>query len=234
MTKYKYLLMDSDLTLLDFDAEAAVAIEKAYRHMGLDAQKPFSTEMTRLYERCNNRWWAKLENDPPECTKDELFIGRFVDFLSEAGIIGDPVLFNKIYFDYLEQGGQALPGALDAVKNLAKSHEIYIVTNGYKQSAAPRLIHAGFGEYIKKVFVSEDIGFAKPHKGYFDYVMGHIQGFDKASAIVIGDSLVSDMAGASAAGLDSLWFNRLGKENPKAVPFTYEARTYEEMLDILM
>ncbi len=232
MKKYKFILMDSDLTLLDFPAELTVAIEKAYYHLGLDKQRAYSDEMKVLYEICNDRWWAKLEKD--ECTKDELFIGRFVDFLSEAKLDADPVLFNKLYFDYLEQGGQALPGALEAVERLSRDHEVYIVTNGYKQSAVPRLMHAGFGDYIKAVFVSEDIGFIKPQPEYFQYVIEHIPGFDRKAAVVVGDSLTSDIAGANNAGLDSIWFNPSMKKNTANTPCSHEVHSYDEMLNILM
>ena len=48
---------------------------------------------------------------------------------------------------------------------------------------------------------------------------------DKSSALMLGDSLTSDIAGAANAGVDSCWFNPQGKENATAIRPTYEVRS---------
>lgn len=228
---YKFLLMDSDLTLLNFDAELEIAIEKMYERAELSAQLPYSKMVQNTYESCNNRWWENFEQGL--CEKHELFVNRFVDFLDELKLSGSPEELNEIYFDALAENGIPLAGALDAVKKLSESHVIYIVTNGYSKSAWRRLENAGFAPYLKGIFVSEDVGYAKPSREYFDYVEAHIPDFERASAIVIGDSLTSDITGANNAGLDSLWFNWQGHANPRGVKFTFEAATYDEMINIV-
>ena len=59
------------------------------------------------------------------------------------------------------------------------------------------------------LFVSEDMGVAKPSKAYFDICLRQI-GEPKESCIVIGDSLSSDMLGAKNASLRSVWFMPAG------------------------
>ena len=73
----------------------------------------------------------------------------------------------------------------------------------------------------------------KPQKAYFDAVAAAIPQFDPALALVIGDSLSSDMLGAYNAGIDSCWYNPLGTENRSGVPCTYEIRRLRELLSLL-
>ena len=86
-------------------------------------------------------------------------------------------------------------------------------------------------KYIKDVFISEEIGFNKPQKEYFDYVLEHIEEKDKTKILVVGDSLSSDIAGAENSGLDSCWVNRKNQKNVSDATYTISCIT--EIFDIL-
>ncbi len=233
MKRYQFLLLDLDYTLLDFDADMLMAFEKLYLHCGFDKLRPYSPAMLELYESFNNKWWRKFEAG--ECTKPELFRNRFVDFLAETGFSGDPDQMNADYFYFLGAGGVAYPGALELLERLSKSHSVYITTNGNAPTAKTRIANSGIGKYIQGYFVSEAIGYPKPDKRYFDYVAAHIPGFQRESALVIGDSLLSDVQGAVNAGLDSLWYHPPGRswEAETAPPCTYQADCFDEIWEIL-
>ena len=70
-----------------------------------------------------------------------------------------------------------------------------------------RLEKAGINKFFKGYFISEEIGYQKPMKEFFDYISNNIPNFDKEKAIVIGDSLTSDIKGAIDYGIDTCWFN---------------------------
>lgn len=226
MKEYRFLLLDADYTLLDFDAD----MEAAFRSMFARCfpGTAFDGFYHRSYERCNNRWWDRLERG--ECTKPELFHGRFADFLKETSLPGDPTVINAAYFEELARGGTLLSGALELVQQLNLHHELYIVTNGNAPSQKARLERSGLLRYVKDYFVSEDAGAAKPELRYFEYVFSRIPGFQKEQAIVIGDSLSSDIQGACNAGLDSLWYNPGRLKNEGKLPITFEAANFEEVL----
>lgn len=232
MKQYQFLLFDLDRTLLDFDADMLVSFEKLYRQCGYDRLIPYSHHMLELYEKHNERWWRRFEAG--ECSKQELFLGRFADFLNETGFSGEPEQLNRQYFEFLGQGGKAYPGALEMVKLLSEKMELYITTNGNAATANTRIRNSGLLPFIKGYFVSETIGHAKPDPRYFEYVFSHIPGFQKERALVIGDSLATDIQGACRAGVDSLWYHPDGAQNPSAAAhFTYQAQSFEEILDLL-
>ena len=87
------------------------------------------------------------------------------------------------------------------------------MTIGTKIVQKGRLSGSLIMKYIKDVFISVEIGFNKPQKEYFDYVLEHIEEKDKTKILVVGDSLSSDIAGAENSGLDSCWVNRKNQKN---------------------
>ena len=86
--------------------------------------------------------------------------------------------------------------------------------------------------------VSEETGFQKPRKEFYDYVFARIPDFAKSRALMVGDSLSSDMEGARNAGVDACWYNPKGKTAPSDLlaptgPIRYEIRELMELAEIL-
>ena len=66
------------------------------------------------------------------------------------------------------------------------------------------------------VFTSEDAGSYKPRKEIFELALQKT-GLKPDEVIHIGDSISSDVKGASALGINTLWLNRFGKSIPDGV-----------------
>ena len=77
------------------------------------------------------------------------------------------------------------------------------------------------------MFISEAIGYGKPSLEYFNYVFQAVPGLSRENALLIGDSLSSDIQGANNAGLDCCWFNPQGLPRPEGLRIDYEVRTLE-------
>lgn len=228
----RFLLFDADYTLLDFPSDMVRSFDIMYDAC-FAAQRPYSEGVLACYNACNNRAWDRFERG--ECSKQELYISRFVEFLQETGLSGDPETVNEIYFTAMAKTGTAYPGAVELVKELSLTYELYMITNGNVVSALPRIANSGLAPYFKDVFVSEAVGVGKPDKRYFDHVAAHIPGFSPEEAVVIGDSPTSDIQGAVNAGLRSIWYDPPGawtQERP-APPCTWRAESYDEIRGIL-
>lgn len=66
------------------------------------------------------------------------------------------------------------------------------------------------------VFTSEDAKSYKPRKELFEFALNNT-GLAAEEVLHIGDSLSSDIKGASAIGINAIWINRSNKEVPKGV-----------------
>ena len=52
-----------------------------------------------------------------------------------------------------------------------------------------------------------EIGHNKPSSEFFEHCFSNIPGFDKTKAIIVGDSLFSDVLGGINAGIKTCWVN---------------------------
>ena len=66
---------------------------------------------------------------------------------------------------------------------------------------------ANLYRFFETVFVSQEIGHNKPSKDYFDACFATIPGFDREKAMIVGDSLSSDIKGGINAGIKTVWVN---------------------------
>lgn len=116
---------------------------------------------------------------------------------------------------------------------LAPRFRLYLASNGVADTQYSRLESAGISHFFQEIFISGRHGFHKPEKGYFDYCFARIPDFDPAMAMIVGDSLTSDILGGRNAGLRTCWFNRAGRPpRPDIVP-DFEIHRLEELPDIL-
>lgn len=221
--RYPILLFDADNTLFDFDRAEIHAITSSLHQY----QYPCTASIVSRYHEINQGLWR--EHEKGLVTKDELKIRRFERLFAAFNIEGDPEAFHHTYIGYLGEGTFLLPHAEEVCRTLAAENRLYIITNGLKASQTARFSRSELLPFFQQAFISECIGCQKPDKAFFDYVAAHIPDFQPSEALVIGDSLTSDMAGGYRAGLDTCWFNPRHLPNESGIPCTYEIRDLREL-----
>ena len=226
MPKYDILLFDADETLLDFGRAEHEAITETLSHFGLSADD----ETVSVYSRINSGLWRQLERK--EIDKTTLRTRRFEDFCREIRTDSDFRAMARFYENTLSNQAFLIDGADDMCRKLSEKCDIYIITNGIKDIQTGRMSKSGLLPYVKASFISEDVGFEKPDIRYFNAVESAIPEFDRKRAIVIGDSLTSDMKGGINAGIDTCWYNPRGLVTE--LPVTYNVSSFEEIMQIIL
>jgi len=224
--KYTWLLFDADDTLFDFPRAEANALRWTLEQSGLPSDNPADFE---IYARCNQQVWQEFERG--ELTSQELRVKRFRLFFDEVGLAGDPQTVSPLYLRNLALGSDLLPGAEAVIRAVQGRYRLALVTNGLKEVQRPRLARSALRDSFEHVFISEEVGAAKPSSAYFDAVFAGIGHPPRTSVLLIGDSLTSDMRGGLAYGLDTCWYNPTAK--PTDLPVTYQIRQLEELLPLL-
>ena len=210
--KYTTVLFDADNTLLDFDKAENEALKSVMAIYNLTATE----ENCRKYSEINDALWKQFEKG--EIEKSYIKATRFKKFFEFLGVKEsfDPLQVNETYLSFLREGGYTIEGAEELCESLRKKgYTLYIITNGIALTQANRLRKSGLLPYIEEVFVSETIGYQKPKRKYFDYVLKNITEKDTSKVIVIGDSLSSDIKGAIDSELDYIWYNHKKANVPK-------------------
>lgn len=224
---FRTVFLDLDDTILDFSAAEAAAISKTFRQVGLNPTE----ELLAAFRRHNLHQWEAFERG--EISREDVLVGRFTLLFRELGLSLDPAATEDIYRGYLGIGHYFVEGAEDILAYLAPKYDLYLASNGVAATQYSRLESAGIRRYFKEIFISEVTGAHKPDRAYFDYCFRHIPGFDPAAAIIIGDSLTSDIQGGKNAGIATCWFNRAGKAPRQDIVPDYEIHCWEELKSIL-
>lgn len=225
---YQYLLFDADDTLLDFKASEQEALQKLFQSLDIT----LTEQLKEHYHTINHSLWAAFERG--EITKDEILNTRFRRLFEEENIqIKRPGL-EKEYQDLLASSHLLIPGAIELLNSLEDKFELYIVSNGVATTQYNRLKASGLYPYFNQVFISEETGYQKPQKEFFDYVFSRIPGFIPSKALIIGDNLASDIQGGINASIDTCWYNPKQLVKTKDLPITYTISSFDELMQILL
>lgn len=224
---YRYILWDIDGTLLNFLEAEKAAVRQCFKIHGLGT---CTDEMLAEYSGINVRYWQMLERG--EMSKHDILIGRFREFFNNHGLPADKAEpFNDDYQIRLGDTVVYNPNALEVLHAL-KGHAVQCaVTNGTKIAQERKLEKSGLNDVFDHVFISEDVGFEKPDKRFFDIVFEALGFPDPKEVIIIGDSLTSDIKGGINAGISTCYYRSPG--HPAAagsVSADYEISDFNELI----
>lgn len=221
--KYDWLLFDLDNTLMDFDEASIIAFQQTL----LASNIPSQPHYYKLYKKVNHKVWQSYERK--EITAIELRSRRFKLFLKEIGKTGDAKQMNATYLSQIVKHSKVLEGTRELLESLVKNYNLAIITNGLKEVQRPRLALTKIDHYFDAIIVSDEIGYAKPQKEYFDYVFNEIQMPPKVKVLVIGDSLNSDITGGNNYGIDTCWYNPSKQKNTVDIQPTFEINRLSQL-----
>ena len=111
---------------------------------------------------------------------------------------------------------------LPVLEALRQHHHVGLLSNG--NSYPHRL---GLENLFQSAVLSQDHGIEKPDPRIFDIAAALLPGEPR---IMVGDSLVNDVAGAQAAGWAGVWLNREEALTPEGVVPDLVIRTLHDLL----
>lgn len=127
---------------------------------------------------------------------------------------GRAAVLARGYRTAYEGAWQPVPGApalLTALRNAGFA--IAIVTNNIVLEQQLKLRHCGLDSLIDLLITSEEVGAAKPDVRIFEAALSQLD-MGAEHVVMIGDAWQTDIAGAKAAGIRPIWFNRRHQASP--------------------
>ena len=226
---YQWLVFDADNTLLDFNRSTRIAFSETIQAIGLHP----SDAHFEIYHRINLACWTDLEAG--RITADELKLLRFSRLLDHLGLNhADPAEMNARYFEVLIRSTFRVDGALEILEALStRGVPMAVATNGLAEVQRHRLAEARLDHFFREIFVSEEIGYFKPHPGFFRVATSRLRIRPKDRVLMIGDSLHSDIEGARIAGWDTCWFNPDQAPVPQLPGPDFVIQRLDQLLEIL-
>lgn len=223
----RFVFLDLDDTLLDFHKAEGIALSKTLVQLGLDP----TPQVLARYSAINQQHWEGLEAG--RLTRNQVLLGRFQVLFAQLGVDVSPQTAQAYYETFLSQGHYFLPGAQALLRTLAPRYQLYLASNGTTRVQQGRIASAGIAPYFQDIFLSQELGANKPSPAFFAACFARIPHFRRDQAVLVGDSLTSDMKGGLAAGLRTCWFNPHHRPPNPEIPVTLEFHALEELPGLL-
>ena len=223
----EFLFLDMDDTILDFKKAERVALEKTLSHQGITP----TDEVCELYSRINMKYWQMLERK--ELTREQVMTGRFEELFRELNWNADALDAAAHYMEYLGIGHYFLPGAYEALVELSGKYKLYLASNGTAKVQHGRLRSADMRHLFRDIFISEEMGANKPAIEYFQNCFARIPDFDPKKAMIVGDSLTSDILGGKNAGIATCWVNPKHKAPREDIVPDYQIEALHQLAALL-
>jgi len=223
----EFLFLDLDDTILDFHKAERLAIAKTIGDFGVEPTE----QVLARYHVINKMHWEMLERG--ELTREQVLENRFRVLFEEMQVRVDATAVARCYERNLSIGHYFLPGAEEAVDALSKKYRLFLASNGTASVQKGRMTSANLYRFFEKVFVSQEIGHNKPSKAYFDKCFAQIPDFDPARAMIVGDSLTSDIRGGNNAGMLTCWVNPAHAPRNPEIRVDYEIESLAQLEALL-
>ena len=220
--RYTTLLFDLDHTLFDFDTSEAEAFTAALAGAGIEGTDGYHERFVAI----NRALWRRVEAG--ELTPNDVRVVRFEDLFNEVRVEADALRVADDYLIGLGRYGDLYPGARDLLDELSDIASLALVSNGIGQVVRDKVERLDLDRYFDAIVISGEIGIAKPHRGFFDVAFGRLGHPDKATTLMIGDSLASDIQGGVDYGIDTCWHAPDTQAEPTPAP-TYRVGSLAEI-----
>ena len=231
--KYKHLLFDLDRTLWDFETNSMQTLHEMFTQFQLArlCNTDFKT-FVDAYHVINKGLWDAYNNGTLD--KDYLYVARFSLTLEHFGLTETYALGKQLGDFYVFESPKKtalFDGCVELLNYLkSKNYEMHIVTNGFREVQYTKLQTSGIAQFFGKVFLSEEIGVQKPHKGIYEYILKSLQ-TTVNECLMIGDDFKVDIVGAKNMDIDQIFCN-FTNACPDFEP-TFEVKSLLEIKKIL-
>jgi putative hydrolase of the HAD superfamily len=187
--------------------------------------------------------WGRFEGDSAELTalrnwatayRVEVFAKALA---AQGGEGGDPsaeaAKFLSAEFASTRRARQRLlPGARELLAQLSQDYSIALLTNGAPDLQREKIAASGLEPFFRAIAVSGEHGIGKPKPEIFHRLLAEL-GVSAEEAVMVGNSLERDIAGARNAGIRSIWIRVPGSEEQAEVTPDHTITELSEILTLI-
>lgn len=220
-TSVEAISFDLDDTLVQYKRSPGEVLQATFDRLGLEplfSVEQYYNRYDEFAERCDSM--------------DELRAECFATLAVENGYesqLGRDVA--DAFSDERDQSNvELLPSAERVLNTLSDEYQLAIITNGAEDAQRQKIDAVDLEQWIDEVVIAGHETPPKPDQEPFHKVVQSLN-TTAATTVHVGDSLKTDIAGATAAGLDSVWISKT-TETREFRP-TYRVDSLADLLPLL-
>jgi len=118
------------------------------------------------------------------------------------------------------------------LEEVGQTHKVALLTNGAADLQREKIRESRLAPFFEVVVISGEVGVRKPEPAIFALVLDRL-GVAAETAVMVGNSPGSDVAGAQRAGLKAIWLNRSAKQCDDGVEPDAEIASLSELKAVL-
>ncbi len=99
------------------------------------------------------------------------------------------------------------PETASVLDNLYAEYPLGLVTNGAPDLQRTKISGAGLDRYFRHIIISGEVNAGKPDRRIFEIALDRF-GAGRENAVMVGDTIDKDIAGAAASGIRTVWLQR--------------------------
>src|SRR5882724_11631852 len=228
--KYKCILFDLDHTLWDYETNSREALSELFIDFELSRKGIEKEKFLQTFYVINNELWDQY--DRGLLHRDVIRNERFHKILLALGVNDYDMsldLSNE-YIGISPKKKNLIEGCKETLDYLHPKYPMVIVTNGFDEIQSTKLSSSGIDHYFTSIITSARAGHKKPSEEIFEFALRE-NNVSPTEAIMIGDNLLTDIAGARNASVDTVFFNPNKVKHDSEV--NYEIETLMELRKIL-
>ncbi|MCX6084165.1 MAG: HAD family hydrolase [Caldiserica bacterium] len=206
MRRYDAVLFDVDDTLLDFRASEAAACRAVFDLYPVTGLSP-DVVLAAFQHASDITWDLYVQKRITRAeVSDQTFesLARLLPMSDHVDTHAAALAFDAAFAEH----SVAEPAASCVLASLHGWYVTGIISNHEHPAVQRRRLAAsGLARSLDVVVISGDIGIEKPDPRIFNYTL-QLLGMAAEQCLFVGDSIISDDAGAREAGMDFCWYRR--------------------------
>ncbi len=249
--RYTDLIFDLYGTLVDIHTEEdALVWEKTALYFGYygaaytgeSLRAAFEAEMSRREAKAGQSYEV-FPDIPFDAVMADLFRAKGVTENADVLGLNAAQVFRISSTEYI----RLYDGVIEALAALrAKGYRLWLLSNAQRAFTAYELRLLGLGKQLDGIYLSSDYQCRKPDVRFFRALLDE-HNLDPHTCLMIGNDRETDIAGAMAAGLSTLYVHTnltpsaqapaekglLPRSHPERCHFEYEGADWSELTDLI-